>query len=95
MTLTLGSVRGAPGNRRPYRNHDVERVIAGIRRARGRLGEAHDEERAIERAFHLAEPDRLVTLFAYMPSRELLERHARQRTAPPSRGSGTSGPAQR
>ena len=64
--------------------HHVNVVIRALVLAaviHDRLGEVGDAERAIERALDLAEPDRLVMPFAHTPSRELLERHPRHRTA--------------
>ena len=48
---------------------------------RDRLGEAQAAEVDIERALDLAESDALVFPFVMTPTRELLERHPRHRTA--------------
>ncbi|MBV8954124.1 MAG: hypothetical protein JO179_08290, partial [Solirubrobacterales bacterium] len=49
--------------------------------ARDRLGEKAAVEDALERALDMAETDTLILPFAHTPSRELLERHPRHRTA--------------
>jgi LuxR family maltose regulon positive regulatory protein len=49
--------------------------------ARDRLGDAGAAGHALERALDLAEPGGMVTLFTLCPAPELLQRHARQRTA--------------
>jgi LuxR family maltose regulon positive regulatory protein len=68
--------------------------------ARDALGDPAASARALERALDLAEPDRLLIQFLIHPAPELLERHARQRTAHAalvaeilSLLSGTSSPA--
>lgn len=52
--------------------------------ARAALGEWEAVERALEHGLDLAEPDNLLFLFLLHPVPELLERHARQRTAHPA-----------
>ncbi len=49
--------------------------------ARDALGEPAAADRAVERALDLAEPDGALLWFLLHPARDLLERHARQRTA--------------
>ena len=49
--------------------------------ARDRLGDRHAAEESLEAALELAEPEGLVLPFMLWPSRELLERHPRHRTA--------------
>jgi len=49
--------------------------------ARDALGDPAAAERALERALDLAEPDGLVFAFLLHPAPDLLERHARHRTA--------------
>ena len=49
--------------------------------ARDRLGDRRAAEESLEAALELAEPDGLVLPFMLWPSRELLERHPRHRTA--------------
>ena len=49
--------------------------------ARDRLGDRRASEESLERALDLAEPDGLILPFMIWPSRELLERHPRHRTA--------------
>jgi LuxR family maltose regulon positive regulatory protein len=49
--------------------------------ARDRLGDRRAAEEALEAALELAEPDGLILPFMLWPSRELLERHPRHRTA--------------
>ncbi|MGI9147070.1 MAG: AAA family ATPase [Chloroflexota bacterium] len=49
--------------------------------ARQRLGDTRGSEDAVERALELAEEDSLILPFLHTPSRELLERHPRYRTA--------------
>jgi LuxR family transcriptional regulator, maltose regulon positive regulatory protein len=53
-------------------------------RAREALGEREAARRALERGLDLAEPDGLLFPFLLHPVPELLERHARQRTAHPA-----------
>ncbi len=52
--------------------------------ARARLGDWEAAKSALERALDLAEPDGLLFPFLLHPVPELLERHARQRTAHPA-----------
>jgi LuxR family transcriptional regulator, maltose regulon positive regulatory protein len=52
--------------------------------ARDALGEREAAGRALERGLDLAEPDGLLFPFLLHPAPELLERHARQRTAHPA-----------
>jgi LuxR family transcriptional regulator, maltose regulon positive regulatory protein len=49
--------------------------------ARDELGDARAAEAAVERALELAESDGIILPFVIAPSRELLERHSRHRTA--------------
>ena len=49
--------------------------------ARDALGDPAAADRAAERALDLAEPDGALLWFLLQPARDLLERHARQRTA--------------
>ena len=49
--------------------------------ARDQLGDSPAAEADIERALDLAEPDALIFPFVMTPTRELLERHPRHRTA--------------
>ena len=49
--------------------------------AQDRLGDPRAAEAAVERALELAEPDGIILPFVIAPSRDLLERHSRQRTA--------------
>jgi LuxR family maltose regulon positive regulatory protein len=49
--------------------------------ARDRLGDRRASEESLERALDLAEPDGLILPFMIWPSRELLERHPKHRTA--------------
>ncbi len=49
--------------------------------ASDRLGERRAAEEAVEAALELAEPDGLILPFMLWPSRELLERHPKHRTA--------------
>ncbi len=49
--------------------------------ARDRLGDRRAAEESLEAALELAEPEGLVLPFMVWPSRELLERHPRHRTA--------------
>ena len=49
--------------------------------ARDRLGDRHAAEESLEAALELAEPEGLVLPFTLWPSRELLERHPKHRTA--------------
>jgi LuxR family transcriptional regulator, maltose regulon positive regulatory protein len=49
--------------------------------ARDRLGDRRAAEDSLERALDIAEPDGLILPFMIWPSRELLERHPRHRTA--------------
>jgi LuxR family transcriptional regulator, maltose regulon positive regulatory protein len=49
--------------------------------AQDRLGDPRAAEAAVERALELAEPDGIILPFVIAPSRELLERHSRHRTA--------------
>jgi LuxR family transcriptional regulator, maltose regulon positive regulatory protein len=49
--------------------------------ARDVLGDAPAAEHALERALDIAEPDGALFMFLLYPAPELLERHARQRTA--------------
>ena len=49
--------------------------------ARDRLGDRRAAEEALEAALELAEPEGLVLPFMLWPSRELLERHPKHRTA--------------
>ncbi|MDQ2811498.1 MAG: LuxR C-terminal-related transcriptional regulator [Actinomycetota bacterium] len=49
--------------------------------AREALGETQAAQAAVERALDLAEQDTLILPFLHTPSRELLERHPRHRTA--------------
>ena len=51
---------------------------------RAQLGEREAAERALERGLDLAEPDGLLFPFLLHPLPELLERHARQRSAHPA-----------
>ena len=51
--------------------------------ARDTLGEQEAARRAFERGLDLAEPDGLLFPFLLHPVPELLDRHARQRTAHP------------
>jgi LuxR family transcriptional regulator, maltose regulon positive regulatory protein len=70
----------APGS------HQVWQVAAFLLEASARdaLGEREAAGRALERGLDLAEPDGLVFPFLLHPVPELLERHARQRTAHPA-----------
>ena len=49
--------------------------------ARDRLGDRRAAEEALEATLELAEPDGLILPFMLWPSRELLERHPKHRTA--------------
>ena len=49
--------------------------------AHDQLGDERAAEAAVERALDLAEPDGVILPFTITPSRELLERHSRHRTA--------------
>ena len=49
--------------------------------ARDRLGDRRATEETLEAALALAEPDRLILPFMLWPTRELLERHPKHRTA--------------
>jgi len=49
--------------------------------ARDRLGDRHAAEQALEAALELAEPEGLILPFMLWPTRELLERHPKHRTA--------------
>ena len=70
----------APGS------HQVWLVSAFLLEASARdaLGEREAAGRALERGLDLAEPDGLLFPFLLHPAPELLERHARQRTAHPA-----------
>jgi LuxR family transcriptional regulator, maltose regulon positive regulatory protein len=70
----------APGS------HQVRQIAACVLEASARdaLGEREAAGRALERGLDLAEPDGLLFPFLLYPAPELLERHARQRTAHPS-----------
>jgi LuxR family transcriptional regulator, maltose regulon positive regulatory protein len=52
--------------------------------ARNALGDSHAAASALERALDLAEPDGMLTVFVLHPVPDLLQRHARQRTAHPA-----------
>ena len=49
--------------------------------ARDRLGDRRAVEESLERALELAEPEGLIFAFMFWPSRELLERHPKHRSA--------------
>ena len=49
--------------------------------ARARLGDRRAAQRSLERALDVAEPEGLILPFMIWPSRELLERHQKHRTA--------------
>ena len=70
----------APGS------HQVWLIAAFLLEASARdaLGEREAAGRALERGLDLAEPDGLLFPFLLHPAPELLERHARQRTAHPA-----------
>jgi LuxR family maltose regulon positive regulatory protein len=70
----------APGS------HQVWQIAALLLEASARdaLGEREAAGRALERGLDLAEPDGLLFPFLLHPVPELLERHARQRTAHPA-----------
>jgi LuxR family transcriptional regulator, maltose regulon positive regulatory protein len=67
-------------------SHQVWLIAAFLLEASARdaLGEREAAGRALERALDLAEPDGLLFPFLLHPVPELLERHARQRTAHPA-----------
>jgi LuxR family transcriptional regulator, maltose regulon positive regulatory protein len=66
--------------------HQVWLITAFLLEARARdaLGEREAAGRALERALDLAQPDGLLFPFLLHPAPELLQRHARQRTAHPA-----------
>ncbi len=67
-------------------SHQVWLIAAFLLEANARdaLGEREAAGRALERGLDLAEPDGLLFPFLLHPMPELLERHARQRTAHPA-----------
>jgi LuxR family transcriptional regulator, maltose regulon positive regulatory protein len=81
-TAALAPVLDSPAGQ----PHQVWLVAAFLLEASARdaLGEREAAGRALERALDLAEPDVLLFPFLLHPVPELLDRHARQRTAHPT-----------
>jgi LuxR family maltose regulon positive regulatory protein len=77
---TLAPVVGGSAPALYERSARIEALLLGAA-ARDRLGDRRGAEESLEAALELAEPEGLILPFVLWPSRELLERHPRHRTA--------------